>query len=142
MKASLTMKMHMGCTGGRFREAARKGETSIGREKHAENVILRQMATAAGIQTGRAEIALNEFRTRWKTNWFSGLSDSSLIKSNQSSFQVNKYRDRVQKCNFTALEVKAAMLPPNERINAITWKCNQLGMTYGQFVNRYSEKEM
>lgn len=34
------------------------------------------------------------------------------------------------------------MLPPNERINAITWKCNQLGMTYGQFVNRYSEKEM
>lgn len=34
------------------------------------------------------------------------------------------------------------MLPPNERINAITWKCSQLGMTYGQFVNRYSEKEM
>lgn len=30
------MKMHMGCIGGRFREAARKGEPSIGREKHAE----------------------------------------------------------------------------------------------------------
>ena len=34
------------------------------------------------------------------------------------------------------------MLSPNERINAITWKCNQMGLTYGQFVNRYSEKEM
>lgn len=34
------------------------------------------------------------------------------------------------------------MLSPKEKINAITWKCDQLGMTYGRFVNQCTEAEM
>lgn len=44
--------------------------------------------------------------------------------------------------NSVAPEVKQTMLSPNERINAITWKCAQMGITYGRFVNRYSESDM
>lgn len=34
------------------------------------------------------------------------------------------------------------MLSPKEKIDAITWKCEQVGSTYGKFVNRCSESDM
>ena len=34
------------------------------------------------------------------------------------------------------------LLSPKEKINAVTWKSEQLGVSYGRFVNQCTEHEM